>query len=135
MPTFLNSPTDIGEDSFAGVRTFARSNASVVNRINSGKLNAVYRVADADFTLTANAASTTLTDPRLTAFSFVGFMPMTANAAAALATTYVTSANMNNGSWTISHANNAQTDKTFRLLILGAILLACFSFSASNLIA
>jgi hypothetical protein len=119
MPTFLNSPTDIGEDSFAGVRTFARSNASVVNRINSGKLNAVYRVADADFTLTANAASTTLTDPRLTAFSFVGFMPMTANAAAALATTYVTSANMNNGSWVVSHANNAQGDKTFRLLILG----------------
>jgi hypothetical protein len=118
---FLNAPTDIGSDSWAGVRTFARAIASVVNRINTGKINAVYRVAEADFTLTANAASSTLTDARLTAFSHVAFDPMTANAAAELAagTLYVTSANRNNGSFVLTHANNAQTDRTFRVLIIG----------------
>lgn len=121
MPTYNNAPTDIGSDDWGGVRAFCRAIASVVNRINLGKLNAVYRVADEDFTLTANAATTTLTDSRLTAFSFVGFMPKTANAAAEIGagTLYVTNANMNNGSWTVTHANNAQTDRTFRLLIIG----------------
>jgi hypothetical protein len=38
-------------------------------------------------------------------------MPMTANAAAALATTYIVPAK---GQFVITHANNAQADKTFR---------------------
>ena len=40
-------------------------------------------------------------------------------AAGALATTYATKANRNNGSWVFTHANNAQTDKTFRYAIVG----------------
>jgi hypothetical protein len=137
MPTYNNAPNDIGTDDWQGVRTFARAIASVVNRINQGKINAVYSSAGSDFTLTANAASTTLTDARLSVFSHVSFEPMTANAAAEIGagTMYVTAANRNNGSFVVTHSNSAQTDRTFRVSIIGAILLACFSFSASNLIA
>jgi len=68
-------------------------------------------------TLTANAASTTLTDVRLTASSYIGLMPTTANAAGAIATTYIGTRAI--GSATITHANNAQADKTFIYCIIG----------------
>lgn len=88
----------------------------VVNRINSGKVN-----ASIDVTLTANAASTTITDARLASTSILLFDPVTAHAATELAagTLYVLAANRTNGSATITHANNAQTDRTFRVLIIG----------------
>lgn len=68
-------------------------------------------------TLTANAASTTLTDTRLTASSCISLMPTTANAAGALATTYIGTRAI--GSATITHANNAQVDKTFAYSVIG----------------
>ena len=68
-------------------------------------------------TLTANAASTTLTDDRITASSVISLMPTTANAAAALATSYVGTRAI--GSATITHANNAQADKTFAYIVTG----------------
>lgn len=83
-----------------------------VNRLNQGKLNAVTTL-----TLTANAASTTLTDTRIGGLTFIGLMPTTANAAAALATTYVSA--RANGSATITHANDANVDKTFNVLLIG----------------
>lgn len=88
----------------------------VVNRINSGKINACI-----DVTLNANAASTTIADARLANTSSVLFDPMTAHAAAELAagTLYVTAANRGNGSWILTHANAATTDRTFRLTIIG----------------
>lgn len=136
MPSFNNAPTDIGSDTWEGVRSFCRSIASVVNRQNQGKCNDVYRVANADFTLTANAASTVLTDPRLTVFSHVSFDPMTANAAAEIGagTIYITSANRNPGAFTVTHNNSAQADRTFRVLIRGAFLLPCLISSAANFI-
>lgn len=79
-----------------------------LQRLASGKGN--YATA-ASFTLTANAASSTLTDQRITTESVIVLMPTTANAAAALATTYVSA--RTNGSATVAHANNAQTDRTF----------------------
>lgn len=92
-------------------------------RIWAGKVQSMLNVAlrklncAADLTLTANAATTTFTDARLSAFSVLTFMPTTANAAAALGGIYVTA--MNTGSCTVNHANNAQTDKTFRVAIHG----------------
>lgn len=71
----------------------------------------------ADLTLAANAATTTFTDARLSAFSVLTFMPVTANAAAALSGLYVTA--MNTGSCVVNHANNAQTDKTYRVAFHG----------------
>ena len=95
-----------------------RKIAQVVNNINQGKMNAVTTV-----TLTANAASTTLQDARITQNSFIGFMPTTANAVAAFSGLYVSNRMASNGlapgTATIVHANNAQTDRTFTVLIIG----------------
>ena len=70
-------------------------------------------------TLAANTASTVLADYRLGVMSFLGFMPTTANAAAELGngTLYVSTQGKQTA--TITHANNAQTDRTFTFAILG----------------
>lgn len=70
-------------------------------------------------TLTANAASTTLSDARLRADSPVLLQPTTANAAAELGngTLYVSETGRVNGAVVITHANNALADRTFRVLI------------------
>ena len=79
-----------------------------------GKLNAVGSV-----TLTANAATTTYSDPRIGGESWIGFMPTTANAAAEIGagTLYVTA--RADGSCILNHANNAQADRSFDMLIIG----------------
>ena len=69
------------------------------------------------FTLLPNVAVSTLTDARIAAESIILLMPTTANAAAALATTYITQRQV--GKCTVNHANNAQTDKTFRYTVIG----------------
>ena len=94
-----------------------------IDRLNAtigGKLNALNN-PDFPFTLTAGAASTVLTDDRLGIDSVVIWDPVTANAATELAagTMYTLEANRSNGSWTVTHANNAQTDRTFNYCILG----------------
>lgn len=86
----------------------------VVAGLLIGKLNVCV-----DVTLTANAASTTVTDARIRESSGLYLMPTTANAAAALGTTYISDSGRTHGSVTITHANNAQTDRTFRVAILG----------------
>lgn len=86
----------------------------VLNNILIGKLNVGGTV-----TLTANAGSTTLTDTRLGYQTAVILVPTTANAAAAIATTYISETSRVNGSVAITHANNAQTDKTFRYVLIG----------------
>lgn len=83
-----------------------------VNRLNQGKAN-VTLVA----TLTANAATTTLTDARISAQSFIDGSPHTANAAAAKAGMYYSE--KKKGSVVVNHANNSQTDKTFTFVIIG----------------
>lgn len=83
----------------------------VVRSLVAGKMNVVTSV-----TLAANAATTTLTDTRLGGGSFVGFTPTTANAKAE-GTPYVTA--KAKGSCTLNHANNAQVDRTYDVLIIG----------------
>jgi hypothetical protein len=86
----------------------------VVNNTLSGKINVTLTI-----TLAANAASTTVTDARISADCVLVFMPLTADAAAELAggTLYVTS--QQNKQATIAHANNSETDRSFRILIIG----------------
>jgi hypothetical protein len=88
----------------------------VLQQIRSGKLEIV-----GELTLTAGAASTAVTDIRVSPQSVIVWHPRTANAAAELAagTMYITDANMGSGTATITHANNAQTDRDFRLAIIG----------------
>jgi hypothetical protein len=85
----------------------------VINRINRGKLNCIGMM-----TLSANVGTTTVLDPRVGPYSVVLLMPATANAAAALATTYV-SDRSNKTSFTVSHSNNAQTDRSYGYALFG----------------
>ncbi|TXH55201.1 MAG: hypothetical protein E6Q97_09285 [Desulfurellales bacterium] len=66
--------------------------------------------------LTAGAASTVVIDNRCTTNSVVLLQPKTANAAAAIATTYPVTGE---GTFTLNHANNGQTDKDFKYVIVG----------------
>jgi uncharacterized secreted protein with C-terminal beta-propeller domain len=88
----------------------------VVAQLRRGKMDIV-----TELTLTANAATSTLNWKGLSPQSVVVFDPKTANAAAELygGTLYVLTANRGNDVWTVTHANNAQTDRTFQICVLG----------------
>lgn len=70
-------------------------------------------------TLQANTATTVVSDMRAGVGSFIGFTPRTANATIEMAngTMYVSARGKQ--TFTITHANNAQTDRTFVYAILG----------------
>ena len=83
-----------------------------VNRLIQGKLNVVTTV-----TLAAGATTTTLTDSRISAESYIGLVPTTANAATAMTALYVSA--KTSGSATLTHNNTADVDRTFDVVILG----------------
>lgn len=68
-------------------------------------------------TLTAGAATTAVIDQRASETAVIILMPLTTNAAAAIASTTI---NPTSGQFTLTHANNAQTDRTFRYAIVGS---------------
>lgn len=68
-------------------------------------------------TLAAGAGTTVVIEDRCGAMTFIGFMPLTANALSAGPTVRVSSQSV--GGFTITHANSAAADKTFRYCILG----------------
>ena len=82
-----------------------------VNELASGRSNAV-----GTFTLTTSTTSTVVTNANCASGSCVKVTPTTSNAAGALATTYIVAAA---GSFTVTHASNAQTDRTFAYAIQG----------------
>lgn len=85
-----------------------------INNMIKGRTENVSQV-----TLTANAVSTTVNNSNISENSEILLSPKTANAAAAIATTYIPEATILNGSFVIQHANNAQTDKTFGYVWVG----------------
>lgn len=104
-----------------GFRALARSatHEEVVhyaNQLVKGKLNATTLL-----TLTANASTTTLSHPNLGATSVLLFMPTTADAAAEIGagTLFVSTATQQKGSAIVTHANNSQIDRIFKVLIIG----------------
>ena len=92
---------------------YDRSIRQAIRQLIQGRNNAYGTV-----TLTAGATTTTVTASTINKGAGVVLCPTTANAAAAIPTTYVTVAT-NGGAFTITHANNAQTDRTFTYLVLG----------------
>jgi len=88
-----------------------------LQQLAAGRSNATGTV-----TLTINVATTTVTPTQtgsIAAGSTPILTPTTANAATEVGngTMYVSA--VANGSFTITHANNAQADRTFRYAILG----------------
>ena len=100
------------QEVFSHLKDWTRLIAQAVRNLLDGKI-----LATGSVTLTASAATTTLSDRRIGPDSVILLMPTTANAAAALATTYV--ASRGDQTATINHASNAQTDKTFAYAVLG----------------
>jgi hypothetical protein len=115
-PGFPGVRNDPGSNQPHEQREHLREIARALNRINQGKLNCVLHL-----TLRANQATTVLEDARLSAFSYLGFDPLTANAAAELAagTMYVLAANRRNGQHTVTHANAVSTDREYFVGVFG----------------
>jgi hypothetical protein len=86
--------------------------ALAIQALYNGRSN-----ASGTFTLTAGATSTTVSAPNCSAQSAVFLSPKTANAAAALATSYISA--VGNKTFTITHANTATVDRTFFYVCIG----------------
>lgn len=86
----------------------------VVRELVNGRHNAGGTV-----TLTAGVTTTVIAHPNCSKDSYVQLTPQTANAAAALATTYVRPIDVLNGQFTITHANVGTTDRSFYYSLAG----------------
>lgn len=96
---------------YANEKDHRRQLAEGVNRANQGHINCTLYV-----TLDPNADSTPVVDARISLQTHAGLQPQTAHAAAALASTYVV---CSNGSLTVFHTNNAETDRTYTMVLVG----------------
>lgn len=83
-----------------------------IRQLIEGRSNATLQV-----TLAAGTTTTVVTAINCSKDSEVFLSPRTANAAAALPTTWVSS--VGQGTFTLTHANNAQIDKLFGVVCLG----------------
>ena len=91
-----------------------RETANVVNLLVDGKINAAGTV-----TLGASAATTTVTDYRVGSESVIVFTPTTENAAAEQGGGTMFLSARAKQSFTLTHANNSQTDRTFIYIVIG----------------
>ena len=90
--------------------------SGVLNGAMQGKLNNGGTV-----TLTANQATTTVTDSRIGTDTKLVLVPTTANAAAEVGAggLFQTYPNVTKEQAVLNHASNAQTDRDFRFALLG----------------
>jgi hypothetical protein len=94
---------------------FLRNVHDTVNLMMRGKLNATL-----DISLRPGFTTTVIVDPRLSGSSYIGLAcPLTANAAAELGAGGLWVSSQDKQTATLTHANNAQADRTFRILIIG----------------
>jgi hypothetical protein len=93
---------------------WARRATDVVNNIMQGRIN-----AQSSVTLTASQATTVVSDRRASAQSVIVFMPTTANAALEVGAGGMYISSRGTETFTITHANNSQNDRTFGYAILG----------------
>jgi len=97
---------------------WCRVMARTINGVMQGKTNNTGTV-----TLTASSATTTVTEAsnRIGEETVILFMPTTANAATEFGagSMYVSSRSVANNTFTITHANNAQVDRTFYYVLVG----------------
>jgi len=87
-------------------------------REHAEALNLLTRDRDDVVTLTPGATTTTITDPTVTPDTVFHFDPVTANASIETGM-HVLAADRLLGSFTITHANSAVADRTFRWIALG----------------
>ena len=90
-----------------------RQITQAINELIQGRSNAA-----GDVTLAPGQTTTVVTRDTLSNHAVVMLTPQTANAAAAIATTFAT-VSPAGGSFTVHHANAATTDRTFSWLAVG----------------
>lgn len=111
FPT-LSKPPRL-QDTIAVERWFRQVWQSVT-LLSRGKANVTTTV-----TLTPDQTTTILKDPRIGRESFIQFQPLTASAAAAFSAEPFYVSSQTNGMMTVSHASSPETDRAFRVLIVG----------------
>ena len=87
---------------------------SAIRQLAEGRSNATGLV-----TLTAGAATTVVTALNCSSGGTVLLQATTANAAAEIGAGTIYIGTVDNGTFTVTHANNAQTNRTFRWVALG----------------
>jgi hypothetical protein len=112
LGTFPRPPEDFR--SFKEVAYYLKNLWEAMQNVRRGKTENVIEV-----TLTADAGTTTISDPRLSRQSVLVFDPKTANAAAELAAGTLYASTRGKGEWILTHANNSQTDRSFQSAIIG----------------
>lgn len=85
-----------------------------INELASGRSNAI-----GTFTLTPSATATTVTAPTCASTSAPLIVPTTANAASEIGNGTIYVSVIGKGSFTVTHANNTQSDRTFAFACLG----------------
>lgn len=113
--TYKSAPlsgTSVYSASQAAHGNWVRQIVEILNNMLKGKLNVTIGI-----TLTPSATTTTISDARIGPSSAILLSPLTANAAAALGTTYLSQVTGNSA--TITHASNSQVDRTFVAVIIG----------------
>lgn len=106
ISAFPLPPRDLDDE-----RKHRREIANSLYRVMDGKTNNVL-----DVTLNAGSATTTVTDARIGTNTAVICVPATANAAAI---SMPWRSDLLNGSMTLNHTNDANADKTFKLILVG----------------
>lgn len=86
----------------------------IIRQLIEGRSNAVVEA-----TLTASTTTTTVTANTCGAGSAPIPVPMTANAAAELGAGTMYTSSVMAGSFIVTHADNGQTDRTFRFVVIG----------------
>jgi hypothetical protein len=109
---FKPLPPPVGSGGEPAIWTYLKRIFDVLRGVQAGKLNCT-----APITLTPSSTTTTFDDPRIGPESFIDFMPLTAHAATARGGLYVSARSQ--GSATLTHANTADVDKTFSVIIIG----------------
>ena len=87
---------------------------TAIRQLIQGRNNATGSV-----TLTASSATTTVNNVRINANGAIFLTPLTANAAAEQGAGGLYVSDVSGGSFELTHANNAQTDRTFAYICLG----------------
>ena len=103
-------------ENHTNIQEWLRKVAQKVNALLDGKTNNV-----GSFTITANDTTTVVSDLRVGNESVILFMPTTANAATEIwggGGMYVSSITAGT-SFTVTHSNGAQTDRTFKYTLIG----------------
>jgi len=88
--------------------------ATAINGILDGRQNNV-----GTLTLTASTTTTQVNERRCGTESVITMMPTTGNAAAEIGNGTVYIGTVTGGSFTLTHANNGQTDRTFKYEVTG----------------